>query len=213
MQVPEEEKYLNTQAEMEADIVTFLAGRAAEAIKFPSVTTGASNDIEQATNMARRMITMYGMSDEFGMVALESVQNRYLDGRSVMNCSEETATKIDDEVRRIIKESYQKAYDLLKANESVLDALAKFLIEKETITGKEFMKIYAEITGENLKAATEDGQEVDSAVENMEQAVEAERNTEPEADEEAERNAESEADEEAGVVESTELSEGEHKEE
>lgn len=213
MQVPEEEKYLNTQAEMEADIVTFLAGRAAEAIKFPSVTTGASNDIEQATNMARRMITMYGMSDEFGMVALESVQNRYLDGRSVMNCSEETATKIDDEVRRIIKESYQKAYDLLKANESVLDALAKFLIEKETITGKEFMKIYAEITGENLKAATEDGQEVDSAVENMEQAVEAECNTEPEADEEAERNAESEADEEAGVVESTELSEGEHKEE
>ncbi len=174
MQVPEEEKYLNTQAEMEADIVTFLAGRAAEAIKFPSVTTGASNDIEQATNMARRMITMYGMSDEFGMVALESVQNRYLDGRSVMNCSEETATKIDDEVRRIIKESYQKAYDLLKANESVLDALAKFLIEKETITGKEFMKIYAEITGDELKAATDQGEEIDSAVQNMEQAIEAE---------------------------------------
>ena len=201
MQVPEEEKYLNTQAEMEADIVTALAGRAAEAIKFPSVTTGASNDIEQATNLARRMITMYGMSDEFGMVALESVQNRYLDGRSVMNCSEETATKIDDEVRRIIKESYQKAYDLLKTNESVLDALAKFLIEKETITGKEFMKIYAEITGETLKAATEDGQEVDSAVESMEQAVEAERKTE------------SEVDEETGIEESTEISEGEHKEE
>ena len=200
MQVPEEEKYLNTQAEMEADIVTFLAGRAAEAIKFPSVTTGASNDIEQATNMARRMITMYGMSDEFGMVALESVQNRYLDGRSVMNCSEETATKIDDEVRRIIKESYQKAYDLLKANESVLDALAKFLIEKETITGKEFMKIYTEITGENLKAATEDGQEVDSAVESMEQAVETEHQTEPGV-------------EEAGAVESTEISGDEHKEE
>ena len=200
MQVPEEEKYLNTQAEMEADIVTFLAGRAAEAIKFPSVTTGASNDIEQATNMARRMITMYGMSDEFGMVALESVQNRYLDGRSVMNCSEETATKIDDEVRRIIKESYQKAYDLLKANESVLDALAKFLIEKETITGKEFMKIYAEITGENLKAATDDGQEVDSAVESMEQAVETEHKTEPEV-------------EEAGVVKPAETSGDEHKEE
>ena len=200
MQVPEEEKYLNTQAEMEADIVTFLAGRAAEAIKFPSVTTGASNDIEQATNMARRMITMYGMSDEFGMVALESIQNRYLDGRSVMNCSEETATKIDDEVRRIIKESYQKAYDLLKANESVLDALAKFLIEKETITGKEFMKIYAEITGENLKAATEDGQEVDAAVESMEQAVEAEHKTEPEV-------------EEANVVEPAETSGDEYKEE
>ena len=200
MQVPEEEKYLNTQAEMEADIVTFLAGRAAEAIKFPSVTTGASNDIEQATNMARRMITMYGMSDEFGMVALESVQNRYLDGRSVMNCSEETATKIDDEVRRIIKESYQKAYDLLKANESVLDALAKFLIEKETITGKEFMKIYAEITGENLKAATDDGQEVDSAVESMEQAVETEHKTEPEV-------------EEASAVKPAETSGDEHKEE
>ncbi len=200
MQVPEEEKYLNTQAEMEADIVTFLAGRAAEAIKFPSVTTGASNDIEQATNMARRMITMYGMSDEFGMVALESVQNRYLDGRSVMNCSEETATKIDDEVRRIIKESYQKAYDLLKANESVLDALAKFLIEKETITGKEFMKIYAEITGENLKAATDDGQEVDSAVESMEQAAETEHKTEPEV-------------EEAGAVKPAETSGDEHKEE
>lgn len=198
MQVPEEEKYLNTQAEMEADIVTFLAGRAAEAIKFPSVTTGASNDIEQATNMARRMITMYGMSDEFGMVALESIQNRYLDGRSVMNCSEETATKIDDEVRRIIKESYQKAYDLLKANESVLDALAKFLIEKETITGKEFMEIYAEITGEKLKAATEDGQEVDSAVESMEQVVEAGHSAEVE---------------EAGVVEPAETSGDEHKEE
>ncbi len=153
MQVPEEEKYLNTKAEMEEDIVTFMAGRAAEAIKFPSVTTGASNDIEQATNMARRMITMYGMSDTFGMVALESVQNRYLDGRSVMNCSEETATKIDDEVRVIIKEAYNKAYNLLKENEAVLDALAKYLIEKENITGKEFMKIYEEITGEALKEA------------------------------------------------------------
>lgn len=153
MQVPEEEKYLNTQKEMEADIVTFCAGRAAEALKFPSVTTGASNDIEQATNIARRMITMYGMSDKFGMVALESVQNRYLDGRSVMNCSEQTATAIDDEVRKIIKKSYKKAYKLLKENEDVLDALAEYLIERETITGKEFMEIYAQITGETLKEA------------------------------------------------------------
>ncbi len=153
MQVPEEEKYLNTQEEMEADLVTFMGGRAAEAVKFPSVTTGASNDIEQATNMARRMITMYGMSDEFGMVALESVQNRYLDGRSVMNCSEETATKIDDEIRVMLKNAYDKAYHLLKENEEVLDALAQHLIEKENITGKEFIKIYAEITGENLKEA------------------------------------------------------------
>lgn len=153
MQVPEEEKYLNTQEEMEADLVTFMGGRAAEAVKFPSVTTGASNDIEQATNMARRMITMYGMSDKFGMVALESVQNRYLDGRSVMNCSEETATKIDDEIRIMLKNAYDKAYNLLKENEEVLDALAKYLIEKENITGKEFIKIYAEITGETLKEA------------------------------------------------------------
>ena len=153
MQVPEEEKYLNTKEEMEADIVTFMAGRAAEAIKFPSVTTGASNDIEQATNMARRMITIYGMSDTFGMVALESVQNRYLDGSLVLNCSEETATKIDDEVRVIIKNAYDKAYNLLKEKEDVLDALAKHLIEKENITGKEFMKIYEEITGETLKEA------------------------------------------------------------
>ena len=155
MQVPEEEKYLNTKAEMEEDIVTFLAGRAAEAIKFPSVTTGASNDIEQATKMARSMITMYGMSDEFGMVALESVQNRYLDGRAVMNCSEDTATKIDDEIRKVIKAAYEKAYNLLIENVSLLDALAQYLIEKETITGKEFMKIFEEMTGTALKAATE----------------------------------------------------------
>ncbi len=155
-QVPEEEKYLNSQVEMEEDIVTFLAGRAAEAIKFDSVTTGASNDIEQATNMARKMITIYGMSDKFGMVALESVQNRYLDGSLALNCSEETATKIDNEVRKVIKKSYDKAYKLLRDNVAVLDALAEYLIEKETITGKEFMKIYEEITGVSLKAAGED---------------------------------------------------------
>ncbi len=156
MQVPEEEKYLNSKEEMEADIVTFLAGRAAEAIKFRSVTTGASNDIEQATKIARSMITMYGMSDKFGMVALESIENRYLDGRAVMNCSEKTATKIDNEIQSIMKKSYHKAYKLLKENEKVLDALAGYLIEKETITGKEFMKIFEEITGTSLKAATEE---------------------------------------------------------
>lgn len=155
-QVPEEEKYLNSKQEMEADIVTFLAGRAAEAIKFESVTTGASNDIEQATKMARSMITIYGMSDKMGMVALESVQNRYLDGSAVMNCSEETATEIDNEVRALMKKSYEQAYNLLKQNEEVLDALAEHLIEKETITGKEFMKIFEEITGIALKAATEE---------------------------------------------------------
>lgn len=106
--------------------------------------------------MARSMITIYGMSDKMGMVALESVQNRYLDGSAVMNCSEETATEIDNEVRALMKKSYEQAYNLLKQNEEVLDALAEHLIEKETITGKEFMKIFEEITGIALKAATEE---------------------------------------------------------
>ena len=156
MQVPEEEKYLNTQVEMENQLVTLLAGRAAEAIKFPSVTTGASNDMEKATDIARSMVTMYGMSEEFGMVTLENVQNRYLDGRAVMNCSDETATAIDNEVRKMIKEAYQKAYDLLLQNVEVLDALAEYLIDKETITGKEFMEIYEKLTGEELKSSTAD---------------------------------------------------------
>ncbi len=155
MHTPEEEKYLRSKDEMEADIVTFLAGRAAEAIKFPSVTTGASNDIEQATNIARSMITLYGMSDTFGMVALESIQSRYLDQNYVLNCSEETATKIDDEVRDIIKKSYDRAYQLLKEHEHVLDALAQHLIEKENITGKEFTRIYQEITGDVLEEVKE----------------------------------------------------------
>lgn len=165
LQAPEEEKHLNSKAELEADIVTCLAGRAAEALKFPSITTGASNDIEQATKIARSMITIYGMSDKFGMVALESIQNRYLDGSAVMNCSERTQTKIDNEIRDIIKVSYRKAYKLLKEHESVLDEIAKYLIEKETITGKEFMRIFEEITGTALKAASvegEDAQELDS---------------------------------------------------
>lgn len=142
MQVPEEEKYLNTKAEMLADLVTALGGRAAEELKFDSVTTGASNDIEQATAKARAMITLYGMSDKFGMVALESTQNRYLDGRRVLNCSEETATEIDKEVQKMLKKAYKQAYRMLKENEQVLDKLAGYLIEKETITGKEFMEIF-----------------------------------------------------------------------
>ncbi len=147
MQVPEEEKYLSTKAEMLADLVTSLGGRAAEAIKFESVTTGASNDIEQATAKARAMITLYGMSDKFGMVALESTQNRYLDGRRVMNCSEETATEIDKEIQEMLKHAYEQAYAMLKENEELMDKLASYLIEKETITGKEFMKIFNEEKG------------------------------------------------------------------
>lgn len=151
--VPDEEKYMDTKKEMEERIITFCAGRAAEALKFETITNGAASDIEQATNMARAMVTVYGMSDKFGMVALESMQNRYLDGRLVLNCSEETATEIDKEVTKMVKKAYKKAYKLLRENEAVLDALAEYLIEKETITGKEFMKIYEEITGNALKAA------------------------------------------------------------
>ncbi len=142
MQVPEEERYLNTKDEMLADLVTSLGGRAAEAIKFDTVTTGASNDIEQATAKARAMVTIYGFSDKFGMVALESTQNRYLDGRRVLNCSEETATEIDKEVRKMLKQAYKQAYTLLKEHETLMDKLAAHLIEKETITGKEFMEIF-----------------------------------------------------------------------
>ncbi|MDE5966776.1 MAG: ATP-dependent zinc metalloprotease FtsH [Lachnospiraceae bacterium] len=155
-QVPEEEKHLTTREELEADLVTYCAGRAAEAIKFGSITDGAYGDIKDATNKARRMITMLGMSDEFGMVALENMEDQYLSGNTYMNCSEQTQTKVDDAVRRLMKDSYDKAYKLLKEHEDLLDALAKYLYEKETITGKEFMEIYARITGETLKSADEE---------------------------------------------------------
>ena len=147
MQVPEEEKYLMSQKELIADITTFCGGRAAEKIVFDSVTTGASNDIEKATKMARAMVTMYGMSEEFGLIGLESIENRYLDGRAVMTCGEETAGKIDKVVMRILSECYQKAEEMLSENREVMDKLAEFLIEKETITGKEFMKIFREVKG------------------------------------------------------------------
>jgi cell division protease FtsH len=140
-QVPEEEKYLSSKAEMESDLVTLLGGRAAEELKFDSVTTGASNDIEQATKKARAMITMYGMSDKFGLVQLESVEGQYLDRNMALMCSDETATKIDKEIRDMLKAAYNKAKKLLSQNMDVLDAIATFLIEKETITGKEFMEI------------------------------------------------------------------------
>ncbi len=147
MQFPEEEKYLMSQKEIIADIVTFCGGRAAEKIVFDSVTTGASNDIEKATAMARAMVTQYGMSDEFGMVGLESVENRYLDGRTVLNCGEQTAAQVDKEVMRILKDCYQKAEELLSGNRDLMDKIAEFLYEKETITGKEFMKIFREVKG------------------------------------------------------------------
>lgn len=145
MHTPEEEKFLNTKKELEAMIVGALAGRAAEEIVFDTVTTGASNDIEQATKIARSMITQYGMSERFGLMGLESVQHRYLDGRAVMNCGERTASEIDEEVMRMLKDAYAEAKRLLNEHRESLDKIAEFLIEKETITGKEFMKIFREV--------------------------------------------------------------------
>ena len=147
MHVPEEEKYLNTQAEIHDMLVGYLGGRAAEEIVFDTVTTGAANDIEQATNLARSMVTRFGMSKKFGLIGLETVESQYLEGRSVLNCSDVTAAQIDQEVMKILKECYEEALALLSANREVMDQLAAFLIEKETITGKEFMKIYREIKG------------------------------------------------------------------
>ena len=147
MHTPEEEKYLNTKAELDAMLVGLLAGRAAEEIVFDTVTTGASNDIERATQIARAMVTQYGMSDKFGLMGLESVQHRYLDGRAVMNCGEATASEIDSEVMKMLKEAYEKAKTLLSENRDLLDKIAAYLIEKETITGKEFMEIFHEARG------------------------------------------------------------------
>ncbi len=142
MQVPEEEKYLNTEAELRDMIVGYLGGRAAEEIVFDSVTTGASNDIEKATNIARSMVTMYGMSKRFGLMALETIESQYLENRRSPVCSEATEAQVDEEVMHILKDSYEKAKALLSENRGILDKIAAYLIEKETITGKEFMEIY-----------------------------------------------------------------------
>ncbi len=147
MQVPEEEKYLLTKDELITKIVMLLGGRAAEEIVFHTVTTGASNDIERATKLARTMVSQYGMSDTFGLMGLESVESQYLDGRSVLNCSDQTAAKLDDEVNKMLKEYYAKAKELLSENMECLDSVAEYLIDKETITGKEFMDIVNRVKG------------------------------------------------------------------
>ncbi len=147
MQVPEEEKYLLTKDELITKIVTLLGGRAAEEVVFHTVTTGASNDIERATKLARTMVSQYGMSDTFGLMGLESVESQYLDGRSVLNCSDQTAAKLDDEVNKMLKEYYAKAKELLSENMECLDSVAEYLIDKETITGKEFMDIVNRVKG------------------------------------------------------------------
>lgn len=147
MHVPEDEKYLNTEAELHDMIVGLLGGRAAEEIVFDTVTTGASNDIEKATSIARSMVTQYGMSKKFGLIGLETVEGKYLDGRTALNCADNTAADVDAEVMKILKEAYEEALTLLRDNREVMDKIAAFLIEKETINGKEFMKIYREAKG------------------------------------------------------------------
>ena len=176
MHVPEEEKYLNTEKELRAMLVGALGGRAAEELVFGTVTTGAANDIEQATRIARAMVTQYGMSKKFGLMGLATQENQYLSGRAVLNCGEETASEIDQEVMKILKESYEEAKRLLSENREIMDKIAEFLIEKETITGKEFMKIFRE-----CKGIKEDGSENQTPAEKLEAEV---------TEEEAERKAE-----------------------
>ena len=177
MQVPEEEKYLMSEKQIREELVTMLAGRAAESIVFDSVTTGASNDIEQATKLARAMITQYGMSEKFGLIGLTTVEDQYLGGRATLNCGEATAAEIDQEVMKILKEAYDKALALLADNRDCLDKIAAFLIERETITGKEFMKIFREVKGiqdpeaekseENVSNSSENGLETDVQAESV----------------------------------------------
>ena len=159
MQVPEEEKYLNTKSELHAMIVEFLAGRAAEELVFETVTTGASNDIEKATKIARAMVTQYGMSEKFGLMGLARQENMYLSGRAVLECGDDTATEVDTEVSRILKECYEEAKKILSENRYALDEIAKFLIEKETITGKEFMKILSDVRKKEA-SSSEEGKEI-----------------------------------------------------
>ena len=196
MHVPEEEKYLNTEKELRAMLVGALGGRAAEELVFDTVTTGAANDIEQATRIARAMVTQYGMSKKFGLMGLATQENQYLSGRAVLNCGEETASEIDQEVMKILKESYEEAKRLLSENREIMDKIAEFLIEKETITGKEFMKIFRE-----CKGIKEDGSENQTPAEKLEAEV-----TEEEAERKAEesvsvsKSAEPAAESEVGTV-------------
>ena len=198
MHVPEEEKYLNTEAELRDMLVGYLGGRAAEELVFDTVTTGAANDIEKATDIAKAMVTQYGMSKKFGLVGFATVESKYLSGTATLNCSDTTAAEIDAEVVAILKESYEKAKELLSENREVMDKLAEFLIEKETITGKEFMKIFRELKGlpdpeEEKKNQPSEDASKQGEVEKTEASEEKTESTEVEA---AEEKAEAVSDQE-----------------
>ena len=185
MHVPEEEKYLNTEAELRDMLVGLVGGRAAEEVVFETVTTGAANDIEKATEIARSMVTRYGMSKKFGLVGLATVESQYLDGRAALNCSDETAAEIDAEVVAIIKESYDKALAMLRENRELMDKLAAFLIEKETITGKEFMEIFRKEKGLPEPEEKKDEEDRKSEAEKDEAEKPEDKKSEVNSDEEA----------------------------
>ena len=181
MNVPEEEKYLNTEKEIRAMLVEFVAGRAAEEIVFDTVTTGAANDIEKATRIARAMVTQYGMSPKFGLIGLETVENQYLSGRTVLNCSDEMAAEVDREVMQILKDSYAEAKRLLTENREALDKIAAFLIEKETITGKEFMEIFHQVRGDVTEDAEGEKSRIAEKQIGLPEAAESVKTEEPAA--------------------------------
>ena len=194
MHVPEEEKYLNTKKEIDAMLVGYLAGRTAEELVFDTVTTGAANDIEQATRVARAMVTQYGMSEKFGLMGLATQESQYLSGRAVLNCSDKTEAEVDEEVMLILKRAYAEAKRLLSENREAMDKIAEFLIERETITGKEFMKIFREVKG--IPEPEEGSPEKDTAGRVMEKSSAETAEEKPEGEKtegkETELNAEAE---------------------
>ena len=198
MQVPEEEKYLNSKEELENMIVSLLGGRAAEEVVFGNVTTGAANDIEKATSIAKNMITRFGMSDRFGLAGFATVESQYLEGRTAMNCSDQTAAAIDEEIVSMLKKAYEQAKEMLSENRELMDKLAGYLIEKETITGKEFMKIFRAEKGipepeeeeKDVTGSEEKPSEEKPSEENKPEEVPEEKNSENESSDKTEEKPE-----------------------
>jgi len=174
MQMTEEEKYLMSKDEILDELAVLVAGRVAEELVFNTKTTGAANDIERASDLARAMIAQYGMSDRFGFAALEKIQSKYLDGRNVSNCSEETLTQLDNEIIKVLKDAHEKATSMLSENMEALHKIAEFLIEKETITGEQFMTILNEIRNKDEEVSEETGENEEVTVGSEEVTVESE---------------------------------------